>query len=131
MANNQIFIVNLCSLRVDQDSRELFETTLGESYIYVLDKNPLRLKNLIDLKNYAMYQPWNLIIDKNSNIYTTVSQLDGKKFISKERYLFKFNKDGDVLDCCRLEHTYLSNDMILVDDKLIFFKENFMNVYAK
>ena len=94
MANNQIFIVNLCSLRVDQDSRELFETTLGESYIYVLDKNPLRLKNLIDLKNYAMYQPWNLIIDKNSNIYTTVSQLDGKKFISKERYLCKFNKEA-------------------------------------
>ena len=91
------------------------------------------LKHLIVLKNYAMCQPWNLIVDKNSNIYTTVAQIDEKKFISKDRYLCKLNKHGDMLDCCQLEQTYLSlsNDMIFLDDKLIFLKENEIIIYSK
>ena len=130
VANNQIFIVNLSSPKIDQNSRELIETTFGESYIYILDKNPFNLKHLIDLKKYTLYQPWNLIVDKNSNIYTTVSQMNDKKYISNERFLCKFNKNGDPLDSMPLKHTYLSNDIIFLDDKLLFFNENNMILYA-
>ena len=128
---SEVFIINACSIEIDADSREIKNVIFGESFIYVLDKNSYLVKICVNLKNYAMCQPWNLIVDKDSNIYTTVSQINEKKFISKERFLCKLNKDGDMLDCCQLEHTYLSNDMILVDNKLIFFKENLMNIYAK
>jgi hypothetical protein len=129
--NNQIFIVNASSIQIDFEKRILKDTpSFGESYIYILDKNPFKFKLLIDLRRYAFSQPWNLIVDKDLNIYTTVYQINERKYIENKRYLCKFNKSGDLTDSVPLEHTYLSNDMIFVEDKIIFFKENEMIVYT-
>ncbi len=111
--------------------REIIECQLGESYIYILNKYTFDIKVFIDLNKYAKCQPWNLIIDKDSNIYTTCSSIDNKRIISNERYLIKLDKDGGELLTIQLKHNYLSNDMIYIDDKLIFFKENEMIIYTK
>jgi hypothetical protein len=131
VVHDKIFIVNACSVLIDKDTREIIECQLGESYIYVLNKYSFDIKVFIDLNIYAMCQPWNLIIDKDSNIYTTCSSIENKRTISNERYLIKLDKDGGQVSSIKLEHNYLSNDMIFIDDKLVFFKENEMIIYTK
>ena len=121
---NEIFIVNACSIRFQPDNREIIETTIGESYIYVLDKLTFRLKHLIDFKNYALCQPWGLIVDKDSNIYTTALQLNERKYLSKERFFCKLNKGGDLTECTPLCNCTLPNDIIKANDKLIFLYED-------
>ena len=131
VVNNQIFIINLCCALIDQNNRERVVDEFGGSLIYIFDKNLFKLKMKIDLEKYTMYQPWNLIVDKDSNIYTTVSEIKEKKFISKERFLCKFDKNGNQLVVIPLKHTFLSNDMIFTEDKLVFFKENEIVFYFK
>ena len=126
VVNNQIFIISTCSLRIDQDNKQLIEELFGESRIYIFDKNSFNLKHFLNLKEIGMYQPWNLMIDKNSNIYTTAYHIDRKK-----RILCKFSIDGKLLDNIDLEHTYLSNDIIFTDDNFIFFKESEISVYSE
>ena len=125
VVNNQIFIISTCSLRIDQDNKQLIEELFGESRIYIFDKNSFNLKHFLNLKEIGMYQPWNLMIDKNSNIYTTAYHIDRKK-----RILCKFSIDGTLLDDIDLEHTYLSNDIIFTNDNFIFFKESEISVYS-
>jgi hypothetical protein len=56
---NRIFILNACSIRVNQETRELIETTFGESIIYVLDKATKEIKLKIDLNTFAQVkQRW-------------------------------------------------------------------------
>lgn len=131
VGHDKIFIVNACSVLIDKKTREIKNSQLGENHIYVLDKNSFDIKVFIDLNERNMCQPWNLIIDKDSNIYTTCSLIENKRIISNERYLIKLDKDGGEILSIKLEHTYLSNDMIFIDDKLVFFKENEMIIYTK
>jgi hypothetical protein len=131
VVHGRIFIVNACSLAIDKDTNEIIEPLFGESYIYVLDKYSFDVKVFLDLNNYAMCQPWNLIIDKDLNIYTTCALIENKRYISSERYLCKFDKGGDPQSSIPLKHNYLSNDMIFIDDKLVFYKENEMIIYKK
>jgi hypothetical protein len=129
VVNNQIFIVNACSLRINKETREIQESTFGESLIYILDKTTLDVKNIIDFNKYAMCQPWSLIVDKDSNIYTTVSSINDKKFISKERYLCKLNNCGDLLESCSLRTDILPNDIFYLNPQFFLFKENYKFVY--
>ena len=127
--NGQIIVVNACSIRFQPDNREIIETTFGESIIYIFDKQPFQIKHLIDFKNYALCQPWGLIVDKDSNIYTTVCQLNEQKFFSKERLFCKLNKGGDLLDSIPLCNYTLPNDIIKINDRVIFLYLEEINVY--
>ena len=122
--NDQIFILNGCSLYIDPDSRE-FENKFGDSLIFIYDKSPCKLKHVVDLKLYAMCQPWNLIFDKESNIYTTVFQINQKQFVSNERYLIKLTKHGDLIATAVLnEINFLANDIFYSREQFLFYKES-------
>jgi hypothetical protein len=128
---NRIFIVNACSFRIDSQTGEIGETTFGESYIYVLDKKTFEVKNLIDFKTYGFYQPWSLIVDIELNIYTTLSQINDRKFISEERYLCKLNRGGDIEGCFKYSPSKLPNDIFYLNEKLMIFNENEINIFSK
>jgi len=128
--NYQIFIVNACSIRVH--NQEKIETNFGESYLYIYNKSSFRLELKIDLNNYSMCQPWGLIVDKNSNIYTTISKIDDKKCISSEKYLLKLDRFGNVSDAIIQlnEINFLCNDMFLFKNQFVIYKENLIYFYS-
>jgi len=122
---NRIFILNACSIRVNQETRELIETTFGESIIYVLDKATKEIKLKIDFNTFALCQPWTLLVDENLNMYTTVSSIENNKIISNKRYLCKLNSGGDILDECQeIKTGNLSNDIFILDNSFIIINEN-------
>jgi hypothetical protein len=122
---NRIFILNACSIRVDQETRELIETTFGESIIYVLDKATKEIKLKIDFNTYGLCQPWTLLVDENLNMYTTVSTIDINQIIPNERYLCKLNSGGDIVeDSKEIKTTNLTNDILILDNSLIIINEN-------
>ena len=121
--NNQIVIVNASSIRIDGDTRE-YEVQFGESFIYILDKESFSLNHFIDLNLFGLCQPWNLIVDNDANIYTTVFQINDKKYVSKERYFVKFDKNCDVTsDLQVLTNSFLSNELFIIKDQLILLTE--------
>ena len=127
---NQIFILNVCSIHVNQKTRVIIETAFGDSIIYILDKLSKEIKLKIDLNLYGLCQPWGLIVDGDLNIYTTVSQVDEKIFIQKERYLCKLNRSGDLHDCIKLHDEIYPRDLLFLNNSLIFFEETSIISYA-
>ena len=131
VVNNQIFIVNLCSLRIDQESREM-ESIFGDSSIHIYDKNPFRIKFSVSLKEYSMCQPWGLVVDKQSNIYTTVSKVNKtKNSVSKGKYFLKLTKNGEYVEETLLNEKidFLCNDMFYLNNMLLIYKENLIYCY--
>jgi hypothetical protein len=122
---NRIFILNACSIRINQETRELIETTFGESFIYVLDKASKEIKFKIDFTKFAFCQPWTLLVDENLNMYTTVSTIDTTQIISNKRYLCKLNRGGDIVEELKeIKTTNLSNDILILDNSFIIINEN-------
>jgi hypothetical protein len=122
---NRIFILNACSIRVDQETREVMDTTFGESIIYVLDKATKEIKLKIDFNTYGLCQPWTLLVDENLNMYTTVSTIDINQIIPNERYLCKLNSGGDIVeDSKEIKTTNLTNDILILDNSFIIINEN-------
>jgi aminoglycoside phosphotransferase family enzyme len=77
-----------------------------------------------------MCEPWGLIVDKDLNIYTSVSQIVEKRFIRKERYLCKLNSSGDMIDCIKLHDDIYPRDLLLVNNSLILFDESSIFTYS-
>ena len=69
-------------------------------------------------------------MDKDLNIYTSVSQIDEKRFIRKERYLCKLNSSGDMIDCIRLHDDIYPRDLLFVNDSLILLDESSIFTYS-
>jgi hypothetical protein len=128
VVKDRIFIVNASSVNVNLDTRE-YRVEFGESYIYILDKDSFKIKNFIDLKTHDFCQPWNLIIYNDLNVYTTVSIITDKKYISTGRFLIKLDGDSDKKSDARL-CSFLSNDAFIIKDKLLLFIENKFNLYS-
>jgi hypothetical protein len=128
VVKDRIFIVNASSVNVNLDTRE-YRVEFGESYIYILDKDSFKIKNFIDLSTHDFCQPWNLIIYNDLNVYTTVSIIIDKKYISTGRFLIKLDGDNDKKSDA-LMCSSLSNDAFIIKDKLLLFIENKFNLYS-
>ena len=125
---NRIFLLNACSIRIDPESREK-EVKFGESFIYVLEKETCEIKLFIDLNNYAMCQPWGLIVDQDLNIYTTLYQVNDKKYLSEDRYLCCFNSGGDLKHSSSLKNkdfkaSVCPNDIFISSEVFIVLNVN-------
>ena len=124
VANNQIYIVNACSLRFESEKRI---PHFGESSIYIFDKNSYdEPKFKINFNDHQMCQPWTLIIDNNLNIYTTVFKMTEKK----SRYLCKLNKERCVEECLPLDRNLLANDIFYLKKRFLVIEESEINVYS-
>ena len=126
---DRVFLVNLCSLRICQNTREIIETSSGESCIYVLDKKSGEIKLNINFNNYGLCQPWALIVDQDLNIYTTASRIEEKKFILNKRFLCKLNKGGDLECCEEIATTSLPNDIFSINGSVIIVSETDISSY--
>ena len=69
-------------------------------------------------------QPWGLIVDKNLNIYTTVSQIDENQNIINNRLLCKINKAGQAVKLIQLNINFLQNDILFSNNSFYIIKEN-------
>lgn len=90
--NTSLFVASLTKFN------ERFEITSGSNCIFVLNKNDLKPLKRIEFKKDWL-SPVGLFIDNDSNILTTAYRLlNGGKIKSKNRYIFKINKDGNKIE---------------------------------
>lgn len=129
--NNRIYIVNVCSFKMDVETRQFEEIKFGASYILILDKQKFHVINKVDLREYSLLQPWSLIVDKNMNIYTTAYEFnESEKKISKKRVLCKINPHRlERVDIFNLNSHFLANDMFFLNNRLILYKEDLIDIY--
>jgi hypothetical protein len=129
---DKLIILNACSLRIDQDNGAIIEKTYGDSLIYILNKETFEIQKIIDFNNKYV-QPWSLIIDNKSNIYTTVNKIDkNRTSVESERYLCKLNENGIILDddVHKINTKYLQNDLFYSNNAFYFITENSINKYS-
>jgi hypothetical protein len=129
---DKVIILNACSLRIDQDNGTIIEKTYGESFIYILNKATFDIQKIIDFNNKYV-QPWSLIIDNKSNIYTTVYKSDKNgTSVESERYLCKLDENGNILndDVHKINTKYLQNDLFYSNNAFYFITENRISKYS-
>ena len=126
---DKIFVVNICSLHIDQENGKIIAKTLGESSIWVLDKKSFSVILNVRLKE-AFIQPWSIIVDNKSNIYTTLFKVNENKCIEKERYLCKIDEKGNILSEIKLNTKYLQNDMLYSNHIFYMITENNIIKYS-
>jgi hypothetical protein len=89
--NNSLFVASLTKFN------ERFEITSGSNSIFVLKKIDLEPLRVIKFNDWL--SPVGLFIDHKSNILTTAYRLlNGGKTKSKNRYIYKINKDGNKIE---------------------------------
>ena len=126
---DKIFIINACSLEIDQDKGKIIDKKFGESSIWILDKKSFSV--LLNLNLYrASIQPWSIIVDNKSNIYTTLFKVNENKCIEKERYLCKINEKGNFLSEQKLMTKYLQNDMFYSNHMFYMINEKSIIKYS-
>ena len=128
--DDKIIILNASSLRINQKTRDLIETNLGDSFIFIFEKSTKKLKLKIDLKLFGYYQPWSLFVNKKSNIiYTSVlKSLDGT--ISNERVLLKFqNDDLTPIQIENVNEEFPNDSFLFNNNRLVILKEESINFY--
>jgi hypothetical protein len=130
ITKNVIIILNVHSIRINETSNE-WENDFGVSFLYLLNKITFRILEKIDFMKDHLIQPWALIVDKDSNIYTTAYQLNEFKYVSNMRFLIKLNKDGNIIDRSSLENDCIPKDMIYSNGKLILLEEDLFYIYEK
>lgn len=125
----EILILNAHSIGIGKTNE--YSHHFGESILYILNKYTFNVKMKIDFIKYGFVQPWSLIIDKDSNIYTTAYERSELKYVSKERFLIKLNSKGEINDCNSLGNDCIPRDIIYANGKLILLEENLFYIYAK
>ena len=130
---DKLYILNACSVRIDQDNGEIIEKTFGDSLIYILNKITFDIQKIIDFNN-EYSQPWSLVIDNELNIYTTLYKINKENHVEiTERYLCKLERNtGIILDNCihKLNTKYLQNDLFYTNNTFYFVTENGINKYS-
>ena len=96
IADSKIFIVSAVELEIEENTSKLKDIKKGANCIFVFDKIKLCILFKIKLKDWI--EPYGLVVDSQSNIYTSASNLDNDNNISTTAYLFKFDKNGCLLN---------------------------------
>jgi WD40 repeat protein len=119
--NNSLFVASLTK------SNERSVITSGSNCIFVLNKNDLKPLKRIEFNDWL--SPVGLFIDNDSNILTTAYRLlNGGKMKSKNRYIFKINKDGNkIKDRIQLEDVSACQSISIYDKRLFATYNNTNN----
>jgi hypothetical protein len=129
VVDDQIIILNACSLRINLETRDLIKTAFGGSFIYIFNKHSKEINLKIDLEENGFYQPWCLFVRKNA-IYTTALQcLDTT--ISNERILLKIQNEHLTPIQIEKINEEIPNDSCLFtnNNRLVILKEESINFY--
>jgi hypothetical protein len=116
ICHDKIFIVSAVELETEETSLKLKEIKKGSNSIFVFDK--INLENLFTIRLKDWIEPYGLVVDQNSNIYTSASEIDNENNISSTASLFKFDKNGCLLSKIQFSN-YIPIDFYIHENKIL------------
>ena len=113
---DNLFVVNQPDVKTDWVTNKVIKISKGNS-VSIIDKKSLELKHRIQFNNLCI--PNTLHFTKEMNIYTIAYELDANGFMSKYRYLYIIDYNGNILKSFELKNISCFNDAVYLDNKII------------
>ncbi len=122
---NYIYIISGFVGERDEDKRKLNKIDKG-NYINIISKMNFKIINKIQFDNW--FYPRSIYLSNDDNIYTIAHELDNNKNWSKNRYLFKVNKENNqIITKVELKEIEFFSDALYLNNKIIVCGVNKFN----
>ena len=116
-SDEKLFVVSYTICDETIDDNKLVRITDGSNCIFVFDKSTYELINKIDLNNWL--KPTGLYLDSFSNIVTTAFEIDNDGFISKNRFVYTIDQNGELLHKVETYGILRSYYIQFIDKKIV------------
>ena len=117
---DKLFVTSLMNYETDQDDR-ISKITSGVSCIFVLNKDTHKMLQKIENQNFL--NPIGLYFSNSSTFLTIARFLDSDGVLFKNRFLFKLDLNGKILQKIELKGVsstkYSLNHLMFFEDKII------------
>jgi DNA-binding beta-propeller fold protein YncE len=123
-----IYVVSHTEFEQTPDTNKLIRIKKGSNCIYVIEKRrPFDVLHVIS--SDVWLAPLGLYLDKNGNLLTTAYKISPDKTISKIRYLFVLDKDGNVLASEQLSGVTQCNSIAINERRLVISYDKSIKLY--
>ena len=93
--DDKLFVVSYTICEESIETNRFLRITGGSNCIFVLNKATHIIIKKIELENWL--QPNGLYLDAHLNIVTTAFEIDAEGIVSKNRYLFIIDENGNLM----------------------------------
>ena len=116
-SDDKFFVVSYTICDETLESNKFIKVTDGSNCIFVFDKSTFEIINKVDIFNWL--KPTGLYLDSFSNIVTTAFEIDSEGYISKNRFVYTIDQNGNLLHKVEAYGILRSYYIQFIDKKIV------------
>ena len=127
-SKKHVYVVSYTEFAVEPETNKFLKYKKGSNCIYKLKKKkPFDVENVFSFDNWI--SPVGIHVDLNGNIFTTAFKLNKNKKVSKNRFLFIINSEGNLIGNVELFGIGFCNSIAIDDRKVIVSNDSMINYF--